>query len=194
MHKKEETAEHQHIVWKKESDELTMGCRIFDVRTTRMHSPEGRSHNYYYLDSPDWANVIAVTKDKDDQDCFVMVRQFRQGLQQITLEFPGGVVDDGEKPEAAARRELAEETGYQADRMLPAGTICPNPAIMNNWAYTFIAEDVHPAQSQDLDDNELVDVELWPVPYVIEHMGTGVFVNAIMMVALDWYRRYTNYA
>ena len=86
--------------------------RIFKAVEVDRISPEGKKGTFVLLDSPDWVNVVAVVKDENDRDCFLMVRQFRHGSATITMEFPAGLVDKDENPASAAARELLEETGY----------------------------------------------------------------------------------
>jgi len=73
----------------------------------------GEEHPYYCLALPDYVSVLATTPRNE----LVVVRQFRPVVDTHTLELPSGHVDPGEVPESAARRELLEETGYEADEL-----------------------------------------------------------------------------
>jgi 8-oxo-dGTP pyrophosphatase MutT (NUDIX family) len=84
----------------------------------------------------DWV-VIAAT---DGRGNFILVEQHRHGLDATTLECAGGVIDAGEEPIAAARRELLEETGYEAGQIEPLGWVHPNPALHDNRAFFFLAQ------------------------------------------------------
>ena len=92
-------------------------------------SARGARGEFLVLEAPDWVNVVAVTRSGDGEDCFLMVRQFRHGAQMITTEFPAGLIEPGEDPLAAARRELEEETGYRAGKMTLIGKVSPNPGL-----------------------------------------------------------------
>jgi len=75
-------------------------------------------HDFYILESRDWINIIPLTDDHQ----VVMIRQYRHGSREVTLEIPGGLVDPGDTPKKAAVRELLEETGYQAKKWIKSGS------------------------------------------------------------------------
>lgn len=182
--------QHQHLRWKEHGVEHIYDAHIFRVMKADREAADGRRHQFVYLDSPNWANIIAPIIRDDGVECLVMVRQYRQGGGFVTLELPGGVVDDGEDPKLAALRELEEETGYTATDALFLGAVNPNPAFMNNEALTFLAQDVKPRSSQSLDQNEIVDAELVPVSEIIAGERQEFLNHAIMVSALYWYREH----
>lgn len=127
------------------------------VRRDKVQLPDGRVNpEFYVLEYPDWVNVIAIT----DDGRFVMERQYRQGLGQTCYEIPAGVIEDGETPEEAARRELEEETGYIGGEWKKLITISGNPSTTNNLTHCFLALGVKPAGKRHLDATEDIDVEL----------------------------------
>ncbi len=121
---------------------------------------------------------------------FLIVRQFRHGTGKVGLEFPAGVIDPGETPEQAARRELLEETGYEAGELVRVGEVSPNPAFMSNTTYTFVARKLkRVSENLDLDDDELLDVCTKDFVSLSREIGLPPFDSAITIQAWFFYLR-----
>lgn len=179
---------YEHLAWDDEGSEVAYSCRVFTVRDQRGRAPDGRTGRFSILDASDWAIVVPLFKDERG-DHFVMVRQWRHGSKEISIEFPGGVIEKGETPLEAAARELAEETGWAAGTLRELGSMSPNPAIMSNKVHFFAAENLRKLEKQKLDDDEFVDVELVPVQEVRAAMGRPPHTHALMAAALALYFR-----
>jgi ADP-ribose pyrophosphatase len=174
------------LEWRERGRAVIARCGIFDLLRVRRAAADGRQGSFYLLEAPGWVNVVPVLPDGR----FLMVRQYRQGLERATVEFPAGLVEAGEEPEQAALRELEEETGRRAASLVPIGRVAPNPAFMNNWCSTFCAEGLGPAGAARPDELERLQlVELEPAE-LAEKLGTGEFVNSMTVVAWCWYLRY----
>ena len=158
--------------------------RVFRVRKDRVRSPRtGRVHEVVVLETPGWVNVVARTDDGK----IVLVRQFRHGTRETTLEIPGGAVDpEDPSPLAAARRELREETGYVARRWRLLGVVEPNPAIQDNSCWTFLAEGAHLAGAADPDPGEELEVVLVPERRLASLARRGVIRHALVIAAFHW--------
>jgi len=176
-----------HLRWEEESREKESSFGIFDVYRVTRTSPAGQRGSFVVVDAPDWVTVIPLVAGEEPS--FLMVRQFRHGSRSLTLEFPAGVIEPAEEPSAAAARELAEETGFTADRITLLGAANPNPSFMCNTSYTFLAEGLHKSGNPTPDALELVEAVVLPVDRVVAQMGTGPFNNAIMMSGLAYYLR-----
>ena len=176
----------EHLVWKEEGRKVVFSCPIFSVEERYSRSPKNILKTYSVLDTSDWAIVIPVLETGRGKE-FVMVRQWRHGALELSLEFPGGVLEKGENPEEAAKRELLEETGYRAGTLKKLGEFNPNPAIMSNHVHFFLAGDLAAPAGQSLDEDEFVEVETVPCDEVLKGMGKPPYIHAIMGTALALY-------
>jgi 8-oxo-dGTP pyrophosphatase MutT (NUDIX family) len=128
--------------------------------------------------------VVPVTPEGQ----IVLVRQDRHGLRRISLEPPGGVIDPGELPRAAAERELREETGYIADDVQFLGRVAPNPAMQNNWCHMFLARNCRPHTDarQHLDRFECIAVELYGPEEVRKLLRDEQICHSMAVIALGF--------
>jgi ADP-ribose pyrophosphatase len=179
----------ESLSWRERSRQKLASCSLFDMFSSERFSAQGKTGQFCILTAPDWVNVVQVLTNAGG-DTFLMVRQYRHGAALITTEFPAGLIEPGEDPAHAAVRELEEETGYRAGRLVPLGRVSPNPAFMNNWCFTFLAEDLTRVGDQALD--ELEELDVLPVSAVDlgARIGTGELVNSLTLVALYLYQRH----
>ncbi|HEX9522718.1 MAG TPA: NUDIX hydrolase [Reyranella sp.] len=118
---------------------------------------------------PDWVDVIALTAELT----VVLVDQYRHAVGQIRTEFPAGVVDDGEEPMAAIKRELLEETGYASEQWHLLGSAPVNPVLQTNRIHCFLALGAHKVAEQDLDKGETIRTHELPLSEFIEQVEAG---------------------
>lgn len=125
------------------------------VRRDEVMLPNGKVNpEFYVLEYPSWVNVLAIDRNGD----FVMIRQYRHGIGDTRFEIVAGVVEDGEPPIEAAKRELFEETGYSGGEWEELCVISGNPSVTNNLTYCFLAKGVEKTDEQHLDDTEDIEV------------------------------------
>lgn len=178
------------LVWRRARSEQVADCRVFQVRRDASVNPRGGGeHDFYVIEAPDWINVVPLTAN----DEVVMIEQFRHGTGEVTLEIPGGMVDDGEDARRAAGRELLEETGYESNtELLLLGSTRPNPAIQNNWIHTFLARDVEFRQTPVFDGTEHTAVRLVPLDQVPALIADGTITHSLVIVGFHWLMLYRN--
>lgn len=178
----------KNLEWKPILKKPLFKTRVFEVFEVSSLSPDGVKKEFISLNAPQWIIVVPTIKIKGEEH-FIMVEQWRHGSETLTAEFPGGVADLGETPLAAAKRELLEETGKQAEKIKLAASVFPNPAIMQNKCHIFLAECSANTQEQNLDEDEFLNCFTKPVNSVIEQMGQPPFDHALMCTALMLYMK-----
>lgn len=168
--------------WSKISSRVLADCRIFTVNEDTAVSPvTQQEHRFYSLQTVDWCNVVPITADNE----LVCVRQFRHGSQRITLEIPGGMVDEGESPATAAARECREEAGYAVGDLVSLGVLNPNPAIFPNRLHTWLAPQVvHAGVVANGDATEHTEVQLVPMSQVPDLLLSGEIDHALVVATL----------
>ena len=178
-----------HLTWKEEGKKVVFTCPVFNVEERYSRSPFDKLKTYSVINASDWA-IIIPELDTEQGRRFVMVRQWRHGALELSLEFPGGVIEKGEDAQAAAARELKEETGYSANKIVKLGVFSPNPAIMSNKVHFFLALNLSPPTGQELDEDEYVEVETVPYEEVFSGLGKPPYIHALMGTAMALYLAY----
>jgi 8-oxo-dGTP pyrophosphatase MutT (NUDIX family) len=170
--------------WERRYDDEVLDFKIFKIRRHTAVSPRtGVAGRYVTLEAPDWVNVVAITPEKQ----LIMVWQYRHGVDRYTLEIPAGMVEPGEDPLAAMRRELAEETGFVSQHWTKLGSVHPNPAYQANVCHHFLALDCTKAGEQQQDAGEDIDVRLVPLEGVAGLIADGTLNHALEIAAFFRY-------
>ncbi len=171
--------------WEILNSERLLETPYFTLRSDRLRLPDGAvKEAYYVLERPDAAIIFPLTKEGE----VVLVRQYRPPLDRMELGLPAGLVEDGERPEAAGRRELLEETGYSGGEWEALGSLASSPSLKDNWAYLFLARGVRETAPPDPDEHETIEVVRVPVGKVADLVRDGEIVSssgvAAVMLAL----------
>lgn len=171
-------------IWKRTESKKIADCRVFSIREDLCRREgDGKTGTFYVIENPDWVNVIALTAEKK----VVLIEQFRHGTEKIILEIPGGMTDENEPPEEAARRELLEETGYSSENFVFLGKSHPNPAIQNNTIYHYLALDCEKTAETAFDEHESVITKLFPLTEIEKLIKEEKITHSLVIAAFHWF-------
>jgi 8-oxo-dGTP pyrophosphatase MutT (NUDIX family) len=170
--------------WITTKEQVEYTTNIFKVLSREMKiESEDHSATFSIVEAPDWINVIALTEDKE----IVLVEQYRYGIQEPTLELPGGMVDPGENPEETSIRELKEETGFEGTEVINLGKVSSNPAILTNDTYTYLIKGCKRVSEQALDGNERINVHVMPLQDFLDLVAKGEVHHSLVVAAVAKY-------
>ena len=167
--------------WKTLSQKYLIEKPWLTARVDKVQLPTGVIiDEYYVLEYPDWVNTIAITKDGK----FVFVRQYRYAIGKTVNELCAGVVEKGEDPMDAAKRELMEETGFGGGNWQEWMTISANPSTHTNLTHCYLATEVEPLGKQHLDQGEDLEPRIFSREEVLDMLQKGEIWQALMVAPL----------
>ncbi|MDR3553600.1 MAG: NUDIX hydrolase [Syntrophobacteraceae bacterium] len=155
--------------------------KIFKIHTKVAQSPRtGVPMEVKAISLRDWVIALPLTSEGE----VVMVRQYRHGIESVCLELPGGLVDPGDgSARDTAKRELREETGYEAPDFIPLGSCFPSPAVLENRCFFFLAADARSTGEMQPDQGEDLEVVLFPLEEIPSMIETGAISNGMVQLA-----------
>ena len=153
--------------------------KIFKVVKCKATLPDGRVADREIILHNGGAGILPI----DDEKYVYLVKQYRYGVHNVTLEIPAGKLEVGEDPKDCAVRELSEEVGFTASDVISLGSIYPSPAILSEVIYIYIAKglskgDINP------DDDEYIDVVKLTLEEAIKLVESGEIIDAKTQIAL----------
>lgn len=160
------------------------------IRNDKCELPDGRIMDpYFVIEVHSWTNMVIITKEER----IVLVKQYRHALGTTTLELPGGILEKGESPKASAIREMQEETGYVSEEVEFIMQISPNPALMNNTAYFFLARNAEKLTHTSFDPYEDIVIETFSKEELKQLLVDGKLQHGVQqgaiyqaMLRLNW--------
>ncbi len=174
---------------KEDDEELTWVCTKSETlvedewitfRKEEYEFPDGKRFSpYYNYSRRDYVVIVAM----DEYGQYLCVRQYRQGIHKVTVEFPAGGMEKGENPLETAKRELQEETGYISDEWTHLITIPSVPTLADNYAHVYLAKNCRKVTNQQLDETEFLDLRIYSENYVISSINSGEFAQPMHVMA-----------
>lgn len=174
--------------WKRRSAEQVFQHALFSLEIQTVEASNGDERRALVIHPTDWVNIIAI----GDDDAVALVRQWRFGTAAESLEIPGGMVDPGEGPLAAAQRELLEETGYRAAEWTPLGVVDPNPAFLSNRCWMFLATSLEKVGEAQGDGKEEISLEWASIDDIPAMFDSGRISHSLVVSAFYFYERWKN--
>ena len=171
------------------SEDIYRGAAPFAVRSDELHHPDGgpdQTFRRIVVEHPGAAVILAV----DDEQRVLVVVQYRHAARRRFVELPAGLLDKpGEDPEEAARRELLEETGFEAGRWTHLGSTWSSPGITAEVIHLYLAQDLSPADRGDFEaEHEEADMRLYRLPLgdllagvLAGRIADAPLVNAVLL-------------
>ena len=158
--------------------------KILSLQKSTFKSESCKEKEILRIACPNWVNIIPVTSNKE----IIFVRQFRYGVNENTLEIPGGMVDPGESIRTAAQRELIEETGYNSNDIVKIGELSPNPALFTNRVITYLAKNIEIERNNKQVSSEIIKLELISYDQVGHLIKKGEINHALVIAAMHLYQ------
>ena len=147
------------------------------------HPLKDKIKTYSITKHPDWVNVVAETKDHN----IVVISQWRAGSNEISIEVPGGKVDEGEDPQVAGIRELEEETGFcltPKSKVVSLGWVWGNPAIQDNKMHYYFVNNVEKTKETSFDEMEYVQTQVLSKNKISEMLSDNKITHSYSVLAL----------
>jgi 8-oxo-dGTP pyrophosphatase MutT (NUDIX family) len=169
--------------WATLKQTMVADCRVFRVQRRHLRRVSDKQEgDFYIIEAPDWVICLPLTPKQE----LILVRQWRFGVEKLSWEPPGGVMDEGEDAVTAAQRELIEETGHAGAPARLLGEAAPNPAIQNNRVHFVLVENCVPKAKLDWDPHEELEMGIFSLAKVEQMIRRGEIFHSLALNALQF--------
>jgi ADP-ribose pyrophosphatase len=156
--------------WKKISSRIVLDVDWMRIRKDEVKLANGRIvSDFYVWEAKHLAMIVPVLKNGN----LLLLRQYKHGVEEITLEFPAGYIEEAESPQEAAERELMEETGYAAKTMVELGVISGEPNKSTGKVYLYCAQGLVGGMQQSYDVMEDIEVLDYSISEILMMIKNG---------------------
>ena len=174
------------LAWETLDTKTAYACPGFDVLNQQVRLPDGTETAFDTIDEPAAVVVLPFTPEGD----VVVIEEWRQAVGRVNRGLPAGTVESDEDFETAARRELTEETGYEADSVECLTTVEPLNGLANSIHHHFVARGCQQTGEQELDENESISVETATVEDLMRQVATGELRDGRSALCLLYYAQF----
>jgi len=162
--------------WRIRSSKTLFERPWLTIRLQHVVLPTGAEiEEFHLIEGRPWVGILALTQSGD----VLVVDQYRHGLGEVSRELPAGVIDEGETALEAAKRELLEETGYQAATWRDLAAVAPEPHRGTTRAHFFFAEGAERVAEPNLDECENLEVCVLPTSELLASVERGDIVHGV---------------
>jgi ADP-ribose pyrophosphatase len=166
--------------WKTLRTKPIYSNKWLSLREDLAELPDGRTTIYGVVTCGDCVGILPFV----DPDTVLLIQQYRYVARQVTWEMPTGGVHSGESTEEAAQRELGEEIGYRAGRLIPVSSYHTSKSVMDETAHLFLGEELAKLELPPRDETEFIEVRPFPFREVLQMVLSGEIVDSMTVIAM----------